>query len=294
MKTSFLGKGALVAIAFITFGIITSSPVLATVGGPTYIGAFTYNKADESIYFTYISQSGRGCPPVLNKISLVTEKVDTVFSCDQGEVLVGTDYTQGANKVNAEIARITSGFKDVTPINLSKNDIQVDIDFVRSEPIEPGSEWMIQSFFTAKVYQNNTLVDEFTLTGCTKEQPFTIAGYAIPGFEKKLILLVSTKSDCWEGGYTGESLYVIGGIDGVNRTPPGEYKTTQAPLVPSEATLVVFEQDKVIATNIDPAATSTNNGEVAGKTIRGTLYMVLGAIIALIVGLIVGRYAMRK
>ncbi|MDP2593311.1 MAG: hypothetical protein Q8P52_01530, partial [bacterium] len=52
------------------------------------------------------------------------------------------------------------------------------------------------------------------------------------------------KGDCFEGGYTYESLYVLGGLQNLDKTPSGSWKGNE-PLVPSEATLIVFEKDEV-------------------------------------------------
>ena len=54
----------------IVLGIsVIVSPALATVGGPTFIHTLKYNPLDESVYYIQNSESGRGCPPGLMKIS---------------------------------------------------------------------------------------------------------------------------------------------------------------------------------------------------------------------------------
>jgi hypothetical protein len=257
-----------------------ASTTLATVGGPTYIGFFTYNSADESVYYVQNSQSGRGCPPELKKISLATKEVTTSFSCDQGEALVGRgNYTEGLALARDRINQITTSFKDITPISLPKNNIRIDVTFVRSEKTDPSVDWTTMSHFVAKVYQGNTKVDEFPITGCTIEQPFTFAGYTVPGFDKKIILLSSTKGDCFEGGYISERLHVVGGVDGLNKEYSGQYKSDQSPLIPDESNIVLFERDSV----------NLSETPVTPTTSRTTSVTILLVVIALGLGVIVGK-----
>ncbi|KND49918.1 MAG: hypothetical protein AB197_00200 [Parcubacteria bacterium C7867-002] len=258
---------------------LCASPVFATVGGPTYIGFFKYNSADESVYYVEHSQSGRGCPPELKKISLATEKDETVFSCTQGEELTGSNYTEGLTRVRDHINEITAPLKDITPISLPKNNIRIDVEFVRSEHTDPTIDWTTLSHFVAKVYQGTTKVDEFPITGCNTEQPFSFAGYAIPGFEKKIVLLSSTKGDCFEGGYTVERLHVAAGLDGLNKEYSGQYKTDQSPLTPHESTVVLFERDTVDLSE-SPATPNTS---------RTTNVTILLIVIALGLGVFLGR-----
>ena len=99
----------------IVFGILfTAGNAYATVGGPTFLYDFKYNPADESVYYTLHSESGRGCPPELKKVSLNTLKHSVVYSCAEGEKLAIDDSNIVRNKIN----EITSGFKNLIPINL--------------------------------------------------------------------------------------------------------------------------------------------------------------------------------
>ncbi|MEK7646461.1 MAG: hypothetical protein AAB381_02090 [Patescibacteria group bacterium] len=268
-------------LALSVYGILSIHSAQATVGGPTYIGSFKYNKADESVYFTQLSLSGRGCPPVLQKISLVSGNIDTAFSCDQGEALYSGNYSDIQPKVLEEISKMISEYKDLTPLNLLKNNIAIDITFNKSETLESDPTWIIHSLFTATVYQNGSKIDEFSIKGCNIEQPFTFAGYMIPGFEKKIVLLSSTKSDCFEGGYTGESLHVVSNVTLIDPTPSNQYKHFESPLVPNEATLIVFEPETLAsADGTDPTRR------------YGTL--ILAVLLALVVGIYVGKIFFKK
>ena len=172
-----------------------ASNVHATVGGPTFIYDFKYNPQDESVYYTMASEGGRGCPPELVKISLVSGQTQVVFSCSDGEKL------SSISLVSSEINKITNDFKQLTPLNLKGNNIAIDINFLNAENYSPELNELLRRNFNTSVYQNNKKVTDFTISGCKMEQPFVFAGYAIPGFDKKIILLSSAVNDCNEGGY---------------------------------------------------------------------------------------------
>lgn len=260
--------------------------VFATVGGPTFIHTFKYNPSDESVYYIQKSESGRGCPPELMKISLNSGKSQVVFSCNEGEKLRGGNYDyNGISPVDAHINKIIQNFKDLTPINLKDNKISIDVSFVNYENISPELPEIKNANFVASVYQDNKKVIDLPISGCNLEQPFVFAGYAIPGFEKKIVLLLSTKGDCFEGGYIYESLYVVGGLNNLDKTYLNYYKG-QGPLVPNEGTLVVFESDNVNNENeiiIDPELSTENSSP------RGIFYIVIASIIALGLGYFFGR-----
>lgn len=224
----------------------------ATVGGPTYINNFKYNPKDESVYYTQNDHGGRGCPPVLMKISLVDGKNETVYSCEKGEELLNAylnnNYEFGLSKVREEINNIVSGFKDLNPIDLRKENINIDLNFEKSEKFPEDPEYVKNSVFNMTTYKDGKKVKENLVYGCNMEQPFTFAGYAIPGFDKKIVILLSTKGDCFEGGYIYESLIVVGGLDNLKKEYSNFYKG-DGPLVPNEGTLTLYASDKVTTDN---------------------------------------------
>lgn len=279
-------RNTLLAGGFIAFAVLVGATTAhATVGGPTLIGSFSYNPENESVYYILESQDGRGCPPSLRNISLASEAITTELSCNEGEDLIGSDYSN-QNGVFQRISEMTQGFKYLNPINLSKNDIAVDVNFVESETLEGSPEFIIRSQFVAEVYQGGKKIDGFEIQGCDVDQPFSFAGYAIPGFEKKIILLSSTKGDCWEGGYSFERLHVIGGLSVLDRTSSGnEYKSQASALVPGAGTLVVFEKD---AAPVETSVGTTTPDSLEGDSgvPRGTIAI---AVAALLLGIFVGR-----
>jgi hypothetical protein len=281
------------AVLFILTGLALSSEmVFATVGGPTYIYRFKYNPKDESVYYIQNDHGGRGCPPELMKMSLATGNIQTVFSCDQGEKLFENDYS--TSPVDAEINKIISGFKDLTPINLKDNKISVDVTFVKNEKISPEIDEISGATFTASVYQGNKKITDLTVHGCNTEQPFTFAGYAIPGFEKKIVLLLSTIGNCFEGGYIDENLYVVGGVENINRNSTATMYKDNSALSPTSMTLVVFEPDKVQIVN-DPMSTSTAPESPTESTRRlSIITTIIIAVVAILLGIVFGRLTNKR
>ena len=262
-------------IFLLTFGILfMTNSALATVGGPTYIHTFKYNPLNESVYYTLHSESGRGCPPELLKMSLNSGKSTIVFSCDQGEKLLEGSGSYDPYLVNAAIDKITANFKNLIPINLKSNKISVDISFVNYTNFSPEISEIKNANFIASVYQDGKKIVDFPVSGCNLEQPFVFAGYAIPGFDKKIVLLLSAKGDCWEGGYIYESLHVVGGVSNLDKKYLNFYKSDSA-LVPNEGTLVVFE-----------SSPETSNNFI--------LYTIFGSILALGLGYFLGRKKARS
>lgn len=285
---------------------ITNS-VLATVGGPTFIHTFKYNPLDESVYYIVNSESGRGCPPELMKLSLNSGKSEVVYSCDDGEKLMASNgYNVSA--VNLEIEKIITGFKDLMPINLKNNRISIDVSFVNYENIGPEIAEIKKANFIASVFQDNKKIIDLPISGCNLEQPFIFAGYAIPGFDKKIVLLLSTKRNCWEGGYIYETLHVVGGVNNLDKSYFYFYKDSSA-LVPNEGTLVVFESEsinnKTQETDVLKLTKETNNEkdfkyvqELQGDMIQNPLenkkdstifYVIGGGILVLGIGYLLGR-----
>lgn len=260
----------------------------ATVGGPTYIHSFTYNPANESVYYVETSYNGRGCPPILKRISLNTNKIDTVYSCGQAEKL--NDPYDSIK----EIEKITAGFKKLSQINLSKNAIQIDVNYYKDVNVE----YPVVKEFVSTIYQEDNAVATQTITGCTLDQPFTYAGYAIPGFNQKIIMLVSGIEDCFEGGYISESPVVVGSLINLNKEFSPSNNKSDSALVQSVATRTVFESEKIVVSpNSSSTVATTSEIEVVSTTTPDTSpegkKILLYTLSALVVGVFVGSM-MRK
>jgi hypothetical protein len=280
----------IVIFTIFIFGGVLVSPVQATVGGPTYIYDFKYNPIDESVYYTKISESGRGCPPELIKISLVSGESQVVFSCSDGEKL------SSASLVSSEINKITKDFKQLTLLNLSENNIVIDINFLNSENYSAEINELLRRNFNTSVYQNNKKVTDFTISGCKMEQPFIFAGYAIPGFDKKIVLLSSAISNCNEGGYTYETLNVVGGVDNLKKDYSSNLYKGPSALVPNEGSLVVYEADKPVDSTpaITPQGTEKSNSSNNPQNINFYLIGLLIVLVSILIGIILGRFFTKK
>jgi hypothetical protein len=97
------------------------------------------------------------------------------------------------------------------------------------------------------------------------------------------VILHSAKSGCFEGGYIGEGLHIIRGIHGVTPDPLSVFWKGNEPLVPSEATLVVFEKDGVAAS--EPVGNgaraeegNTGYSQAAAIAITAVLFFALGVV----------------
>ncbi len=274
----------------------------ATVGGPTYIYDFRYNPSDEAVYYISASQSGRGCPPILQKLPPRSGASENVVSCEQAEELLkgsvpGQWYPA---PLMAKFEEITERFARLTPIHLSKNNISIDLDFSGTEGLHGAEAILRWTKFLATVYQNGRKVSEFPLVGCSREQPFTFAGYAIPGVPDRMMLLSSAKSDCFEGGYIGETLHIVEGIANLDTTYWTNFYKGNEPLIPSEVTLVIFEKDAVpgIASVAENAREDDYvNGALPAKLLGGYglgAVLALTAVIFMLVGIALGRTLLRK
>lgn len=295
MKNHFSSTFKSVLIATVILG--AASTAHATVGGPTFIYNFKYNPADSSVYYTEQSESGRGCPPTLERVLLTTNIQSTVISCSQGEALY-RDGNSNPNLVEAEIAGATNGFKDLTQINLLKNNIHIDVKFVRAESAT-SDEFVTRRHFLATVHQGTNVVAEFPITGCTIDQPFLFGGYAVPGLNKKLVLVTSTKGDCWEGGYINETLHAVSNVEVIDRNTSENTMKTRGPLTLSNSTLTVYEKDTVVPPVTDPsntpATTISPTPSIPPGSNSNSTQLTTGLIAAafLILGVVLGRSAKR-
>jgi len=290
MKIILKYVGTFLFLLVFLSSVFTVKNVLATVGGPTFIYDFKYNPSNESVYYIKQDFGGRGCPPELIKISLNTEKTDIAFSCSEGEKLPPAEnpYTSPAS---IEISRITKDFKALSPINLKDNNISININFVSEENYSPEVNDLLRRHFTAYVYQNGSKIDELKITGCNLDQPFLFQGYAIPGFEKKIALLLSTRGDCFEGGYIDENLYVVGGVNNLDKTPLTNFYKDLFGLTPNEGSLVVFESDKgsnEITKTPTQTQTQTPPPTQTEQQKFPTMTLVIVGALSLIIGTILG------
>jgi hypothetical protein len=296
-------KIILACFVFIIITTFTPNQTNATVGGPTTINEFKYNRTDESIYYILNSYSGRGCPPMLYKLGLISEKNEVVYSCSEGE-----EFLQGnpQSSVYTQFNEITNGFKNLAPIHLKNNNIAIDVNYMGEGETNPVAE---SKKIEVVVYQNGNKIDEFQTTSCNLEQPFIFEGYEIPGFEKKIILLMSAKRNCNEGGYIGETIHVINNISNLDRTRRTNFYKTQNELAPDESSLIVFEPDTIKTDTIDKPGvgdlgadidenvtenTGENENATEKETGNQTLLISIISVIFLLLGLFIGKLIYKR
>lgn len=291
---------------------IASLPVavLATVGGPTTLYNFSYNPLDESVYYVKQNYSGKGCPPELERISLATGEVTVVRSCDDGFAAVGGEYE--ASSAIAAIQEITKGFKPLTVVSLPANGIAATVELEGPEHYPPLAGYesdgptLKWNRFTLSFGQDSRTLGRFPVTGCYPEQPFALAGYSIPGFEKKIVALLSAKGDCFEGGYVAERLLVVGNLTHLDKTATTNLYKDSSELVPDEGTLVVFASSVDGATeeqlDPEPAADTGGGGDegneteprAAGEPAFRVRALLLAALVSGLVGLCLGALIFKK
>ncbi|MEI7424811.1 MAG: hypothetical protein WCK10_01685 [Candidatus Staskawiczbacteria bacterium] len=110
-------------------------------------------------------------------------------------------------------------------------------------------------------------------------------GYAIPGFDKKIILLSSAVSNCNEGGYIYETLNVVGGVDNLKKDYwSNSYKGSSA-LVPNEGSLVVYEADKI---NNVGSVDIIDNSKEKFESNQPIFFIIITLIISILVGILIG------
>lgn len=274
---------------FFTFlSIFILSPFFtnATVGGPTTINDFKYNRTDESIYYILNSYSGKGCPPMLYKIGLESEKNDAVYSCEEGFEFL---QSNPQSPIYTQFNEITNGFKNLTPIHLKDNGIEIDVNYKGEGETNPVAE---SKRVEVVVYQNGNKIDEFQTTSCNLDQPFIFEGYQIPGFEKKIILLMSAKRNCFEGGYIEETLYVINNVSNLDKTRTTNFYKTHEILTPDESSLIVFEPNTIKKDNI---GNKNEIGQGAKKESGNqVLLMSIISVAFLLTGLFFGKLIYKK
>jgi hypothetical protein len=256
----------------------------ATVGGENLIDSLTYNPENESVYYVEQNFGGKGCPPELFKMSLASGKSDVVFPCAE-------DF----NNAREKISSITSSFKRLDALNFKKNDITIDLTFVRAENYSAEYAEVLTNHFTATVYQNGQKVADFPVQGCSTKQPFTFQGYSIPGFNKKIVVLVSAKGNCFEGGYIDEYVHVVGGVNVIDRAPVNFYKGL-SPLLPNEGNYVIYAGDKVTVAP-SPVLSTTTRVDTDIKAIPRAperTVLILSTLLAFFVGLFIAFLFKKK
>jgi hypothetical protein len=259
------------------------------VGGPTVVYDLKYDAKTSSIYYIESSSSGKGCPPELKSVSVLTGEQKVIFSCDD----VINEPNEIAQAQSQKIYSYTSSFASLIPINLKENEISISIDYVNTENVQGMAEPM-KTNFMVEIFQGGTSKIKLPISGCNMEQPFVVNGYRIPGVTDKNVLLISGKSDCWEGGYIRELIFLVPVLQIKSEATMFSYVTkSNSPLVPDEGSLVVYPTQ--IKTDAIMEDIPVEDVPVKmGVDINKITVTVIGIIVALLVGIVTGRLSKKS
>src|SRR3989338_11479794 len=145
----------------IIFGaLFMAGSALATVGGPTYISEIAISIADNAVYYKVHDGGGRGCPPIIHKIDLATLKDSEVKSCNQVE----NEYSYNdMQKYEQFIADIYQDLFYLGSVSLTKNNIDVKVEFLKENKLEGEDNWVISSDFRATITQDSKKIGEIKI-----------------------------------------------------------------------------------------------------------------------------------
>ncbi len=184
--------------------LLIAGNAYATVGGSTTIDRLSYSSQENSLYYRVDDKGGRGCPPLIEKLDLMTKVRTQLKTCD--EIL--PEYFKEQESQNSYDTYVQNIFRDleaVRRIKLASNGISVVVEYMGEQSLD---EYNKVSSFQARVFQGNQQKGQIDYMGCHQDQPHVFSGYIIPN-TTILALLVSRVGDCIEGGYTKEDVYLI-------------------------------------------------------------------------------------
>lgn len=201
---------SIIVLAIFSF-LISSEKVVATVGGPTYISKIAYKASDNLVYYLESNMGGKGCPQIIHSVNLVKIKDTEVKTCDEVFQQFFKDYNEEENqsKYSRFIYDTYQGLSYLGSISLKKNNINVNVEFISENVAEDGEVYLRE--FDAVITQDGKALTSIRFRGCLKDQPHIFEGYRIPNTDA-MAILISNKGDCFEGGYTRESLSIVRGI----------------------------------------------------------------------------------
>src|SRR3989344_2981880 len=184
--------GGMLFVVLFIFGARSTS---ATVGGPTYIERLSHNPTENTLYYLVNSQSGRGCPPIIHKLDLLTGEDTTEASCSETEA---NYYSQGAFDSAAYNQVIENAFRSsnlLPVINLAAHNISAEVEYVG---VHRFDEYNTAADFRAILFQDPRSKQVIDFVGCHQDQENNLRGYATPG-SPDLAVVISRIGDCFEG-----------------------------------------------------------------------------------------------
>lgn len=279
-----------VIVGMFLFTMFFAGTVHATVGGPTFVYNLKYNPQDESVYYIKVSESGRGCPPEIMKLPLVSGVGSVFFGCVEAEKLLYEKLNKDYESLKTFTNNMISGYKDLKELNLSANNIDIDVDYLRDDTYGETEKYVYNKTHDVYVYQNGIKVNTFQMQSCLVDMPITFAGYIIPGFNNKIVIVASGGGDCVEGPYVYETVKIVSGVQVDYKQAAPVSSKTSGTLIASDKTLTVKISDEV-----DLQKYQIQNDELMmdePKNISETkteTYVFITALVSLLVGVVIGR-----
>lgn len=238
---------------------VSSERVSATVGGPTYISDIVYHVPSGSVYYLENSSDGRGCPEIIHSIGLANMEDVEIKTCDEiFEQFYLTDsgshesYLQFVADTYQNLSYLES-INYLASVSLKKNNIDINVEFISENFNEYGDKY--SSDFEAVISQDGKILAKKRFSGCSKDQPHIFEGYRIPDTDA-MAILISGKGDCWEGGYTRESLFIARDVKYYDTNIVRSNKEKSATDL-NTANMVVYASPENLASNGDVNEVST-------------------------------------
>ncbi len=306
-------KSLAILVLIIFSFLISNDKVLATVGGPTYISQIAYNASSNSVVYLENDMGGRGCLPIINSVNLSNNQKSQVKTCDEMYEEFSEDYDETSNqtfeeffenydeRINQKHGQFISDFysnlsySDIWNVSLQKNNIDVDVD-VLSEYVENGEKYWTE--FRATITQDDREVAKIDFRGCHKEQPHIFEGYKIANSDI-MVILISNKGNCMEGGYINETLHLIRGIKYYDEYAVRDRKENSA-VEPSIGNRVVYARSEDVIDSSTDISTDNNINKVAvastvpKKSFIEAIWISAIFIVAVALGYIMGRKSVRQ
>jgi len=206
-------KFTITSVIVAVFSLSILSTVHATVGGETLIQSILYSPSNsQQIIYKVQNYGGKGCPPEIFSFSTQTGVSTALISCNDAD---GTSQT----KFNSISEDTLSQYPNLLRhIDLSKNKISARLTLVAEQEVDEASQNFGRADFHLDVFQNGEKKTGINYSGCSKDQVHIVEGYIVPN-KNWMALLVSTKGDCFEGGYASENLYLVPNITLYNQAP---------------------------------------------------------------------------
>lgn len=286
--------GTAIAVAFLLNVSITN----ATVGGPTLIHSLQYSSSKpQEIIFEAQNYGGKGCPPEIFSLDLNTGAIKTVVDCDD------VDWDLAQNGYNAKLEYTLSQYPSLLRhIDLNINNITAEVTVTGEEKYNPNAGFFGRTDYRLDVFQNGVKKGSYNYSGCSVDQPHVIEGYTVPN-TRNLVLLVSSKGDCFEGGYAVERLFVVPNVTfsdikslplkGSKEASPGPgnlylmAKPANVPLMVNTAKPTMKPSQTPIIQS--PAVNDTVSNPLPGSSDSFSYLFVIGALVLIILVLILKK-----